>query len=326
MDPQPASEEKTAAQLARERRQQKLKNGGANRLARITKTFHPELYTAEQQRDASSPSSPAVKPAVATTGVTTSNITSDSFSSEILSDSDSLSAKDASTTATAQTSAATSADRSSSFFESSSDRSKSSTPLASSGDLLEDDPPVSDLSEFDMARHTKGSANTMASDDMSQFADDPLFKLLQEMKSDGSGSFDPFSAMINGGFGAFGSAMDGGPPNMGQSVPSNNGSTINHSDLIWKIAHILLCIFVAISGKGLLWKFCTGQVLLHSSRFIADKGQIRNTFIAQIAQYVGEPYRTYIRMSARYLGVFGFIYKDIGLLLFVYILVHGVRS
>lgn len=322
MDPQPDSEEKTPAQLARERRQQRLQNGGANRLARITKTFHPELYTAEQ-RDASSPSS-TVKPAVATTGITASNITSDSFVSESEalgdSDTDTLSPKNFSGSTTAPTSASTT-DRSSSTFESTFGREKSSIPMHSSENFTDDDPPVSDLSEFDMAR--RSNAN-MA--DMSQFADDPLFKLLQEMKSDSSGSFDPFSAMMNGGFGAFGSAMDGGPPNVGHSFPVHNGSSINHSDLIWKVAHILLCIFVAISGKGLVWKFCTGQVLLHSSRFIADKGQIRNTFIAQIAQYVGEPYRTYIRMSARYLGVFGYIYKDIGLLLFVYILVHGIGS
>lgn len=177
--------------------------------------------------------------------------------------------------------------------------------------------------------------------------DDPMVRMMEQMMSMmGGNPQDPnaqppdlppaLKAMLGGG-GAAAGLTD-------QAAPAT-GSTY-----VWKIVHAVFAFVLAGYmvltstfngsklartqsvysedddggygfGRRLFLMFCTAELLLQSTRYFAEKGQLQgNGMVAKVANsgMVPEPYAGYIRTFGRYLGIAQTIFTDAMVIVFVF--------
>ena len=137
--------------------------------------------------------------------------------------------------------------------------------------------------------------------------------------------------------------LGGGQPDKQDQAPPATGSAY-----MWRIIHAVvaftLATYVAITstfngsklgrsqnvytaeagyglGQRLFLIFCTAELLLQSSRYFAEKGQLQGTgWLATIANsgFVPEPYAGWIRVAGRYVGMLQTIIADAMVIVFVF--------
>ena len=74
-------------------------------------------------------------------------------------------------------------------------------------------------------------------------------------------------------------------------------------------------------GKRLFLIFCTAELLLQSSRYFAEKGQLQgNGMFAKVANsgMVPEPWAGYVRIIGRYVAIAQTIFADAMVIIFVF--------
>ncbi len=173
--------------------------------------------------------------------------------------------------------------------------------------------------------------------------DDPMVKMMQQMVGLMGGNPDDPNAKPPEVPMALRALMGGGGQAMQEEAPPATGSTY-----MWRIVHavfaIVLAGYIALSstfngsklarsqnvyteeegyglGRRLFLMFCTAELLLQSSRYFVEKGQLQgNGILAKVANsgFVPEPWAGYVRMVGRYLGIAQTIMADAMLIVFVF--------
>lgn len=172
---------------------------------------------------------------------------------------------------------------------------------------------------------------------------DPLFQMLSQMQNQmgenmgpqtgenepGMNQSDPFTSMFN--------AMMAGQSPLGGGSTTDDGSAPfppqqqkrkpipKTSDVIWMVIHLVGSIILALHVVSqpdlvstLVWKFSTMQIILHSSRFLMERGAPpANSMISSFAGYLPQPFNGYLITAARYLQFASLIFKDATMILFV---------
>lgn len=173
---------------------------------------------------------------------------------------------------------------------------------------------------------------------------DPLFRLLAEMKSAVPGNGDSDSTIPGDGanpMDAF-SSLFGNIPQLqeqGSEMPSSGQGSFQapktlswKRDFIWPLIHLILCVCLGLytvrwdSGSGLVWQFCSMELMLHSGRFVIERGASPSrNIVTTIAGYLPDPFRTYLLTTARYLHIGKSVVQDLCIVLFI-IGVFGERE
>lgn len=173
--------------------------------------------------------------------------------------------------------------------------------------------------------------------------DDPMVKMMQQMVGLMGGNPDDPNAKPPEIPFALKALMGGGGQTTKEEAPPATGSAY-----MWRIVHavfaIVLASYIAITstfngtklsrsgvvyteeagyglGRRLFLMFCTAELLLQSSRYFAEKGQLQgNGILAKVANsgVVPEPYAGYVRMVGRYIGILQTIIADAMLIVFVF--------
>lgn len=157
--------------------------------------------------------------------------------------------------------------------------------------------------------------------------DDPIMRMMEQMMggagSEASGAIPPGLANM---FGA-------GTPQQQEPADAANR--------IWRIVHAmcaLLLAFYAVSASTfngsklarasltdgaampqLFWMFTTIQLVLQSSRYFIDRGQLQVPGIfGTVASFLPAPYSDYLRMVARYGTIYTTIVSDAMIIIFVF--------
>ncbi|KAA8904523.1 hypothetical protein TRICI_005468 [Trichomonascus ciferrii] len=207
-------------------------------------------------------------------------------------------------------------------------------PSGNFGKKNYDDPPESEPPALDM----------MNGDGIpSERANDPLFKMLSQMQEQmgggapggtganepGMNQSDPFTSMFN--------AMMSGQNPMAQEQDAQAAAqqqqskpVPSKSEAMWMVLHLVSSIVLALHVVNsphlyatLIWKFCTLQLVLHSSRFLLERGSPpAHSTIAMIAGYLPQPFQNYLIVAARYLQFASLIFKDLTMVLFI-IAIHS---
>lgn len=215
--------------------------------------------------------------------------------------------------------------------ESAADYKEHKVPSGDFGKENYDDPPESEPS-MEMA-----NGEGIPSDR----ANDPLFKMLSQMQEQmggvpntgenepGMNQNDPFTSMFN--------AMMSGQNPMAQEQDQQAAAQQQQSkpapsktEAMWMIVHLVSSILLALHVVNsphlystLIWKFCTLQLILHSSRFLLERGSPpAESTIAMIAGYLPQPFQNYLIIAARYLQFASLIFKDLTMVLFI-IAIHS---
>lgn len=158
----------------------------------------------------------------------------------------------------------------------------------------------------------------------SELQNDPLFKMLSEMQNRSSMDQELGSEPLNNMSDPF-AAFNGLLGNNGmfdKEQKMEESKTIRFSDILWSLIHILGSILIAVysvfsHSRSLLWSFCTLQIILHSTRFLVEKGSPpANSTIATIAGYLPNPFKSYLITVARYIRFACIIAQDVSLVIF----------
>jgi len=155
---------------------------------------------------------------------------------------------------------------------------------------------------------------------------DPIMRMMEQMMG-GAGS-DGSAAIPPGLVDMFG----GGTPQ--QQEPDNGANRI------WRIVHAICALLLALYAVStsmftgsrlarasltdgaalpqLFWMFTTVQLILQSSRYFIDRGQLPVPGIfGTIASFLPAPYNNYLRMVARYSIIYTTIVSDAMIIIFV---------
>ena len=175
-----------------------------------------------------------------------------------------------------------------------------------------------------------------------QGEEDPMMKMLQQLMGgvvgaegqgeEGEGGLPPgLAAMMGAG------AM--GVPGMG-GTQTKQEATYGY---LWKIMHAVFALVLGtyvtatshafngdisrggIAGAGheggvnVFWLFATAELVLQSSRFFLEKGTSSQLGggIGIIANMLPEPWRSYVRLAARYSGIWSTVVEDGMVVVFV---------
>ncbi len=176
--------------------------------------------------------------------------------------------------------------------------------------------------------------------------DDPMVRMMQQLSSLMGGNPQdpnapppdlplPMKMLMKG--------MGGGGQVTKEDAPPATGSAY-----MWRIVHaifaLMLAGYIALTstfngtklgrsqsvyteeagyglGGRLFFIFCTAELVLQSSRYFFEKGQLQgNGILAKIANsgFVPEPYAGYVRTAGRYLGIVQTIMADAMVIVFVF--------
>ena len=172
--------------------------------------------------------------------------------------------------------------------------------------------------------------------------DDPMVKMMQQVVGlMGGNPQDPNAKSAE--IPPMMKAMMGGGQASKEDVPPATGSTF-----LWRIVHaifgFILATYIALTstfngsklarsqsvyseevgyglGPRLFLIFCTAELLLQSSRYFAEKGQLQgNGMLAKVANsgFVPEPWAGYVRIVGRYVGILQTIVADAMVIIFVF--------
>lgn len=158
--------------------------------------------------------------------------------------------------------------------------------------------------------------------------DDPIMRMMEQMMSGGgpggAGGLPPGLASMFGGAGD------------GQQQPEPD----NTADGLWRVVHAVCALLLAwysVSGSSfagsklaragltggpagpqLFWMFTTVQLVLQSTRYFLDRGQLPALgILTTIGSFLPEPYANYVRMVSRYSIIYTTIVSDAMLIVFV---------
>ena len=183
----------------------------------------------------------------------------------------------------------------------------------------------------------------------------------QQQGAEGSAEDDPMVRMMQQMMGIMGgdpNNPDAKPPDLppmlkammggGQQSKEDQAPPATGSAYMWRIVHaifaVILAGYIALTstfngsklarsenvytreagyglGQRLFLIFCTAELLLQSSRYFAEKGQLQGSgMIAQIANsgLIPEPWAGYIRVFGRYIGIAQTIVADAMVVIFVF--------
>ena len=137
--------------------------------------------------------------------------------------------------------------------------------------------------------------------------------------------------------------LAGGSPNKEDLAPPPTGSVY-----MWKVVHAIFAFILASYiawtstfngsklarsqsvyteeagyglGPRLFFIFCTAELLLQSSRYFAEKGQLQgNGMLAMVANsgFLPEPWAGYVRVTGRYVGIVQTVVADAMMIVFVF--------
>ena len=173
-------------------------------------------------------------------------------------------------------------------------------------------------------------------------ADDPMVKMMQQMvglmggdPNDPNAKPPEIPPMMK--------AMLGGGQTNKEEAPPATGSAY-----LWRIVHaifaFILATYIALTstfngtklgrsesvytqeagyglGPRIFLIFCTSELVLQSSRYFVEKGQLQgNGLLATVANsgFVPEPWAGYVRIAGRYLGIVQTIIADAMVIVFVF--------
>jgi hypothetical protein len=165
-----------------------------------------------------------------------------------------------------------------------------------------------------------------------------MMAMLQQMM--GAGGGDP-NAQLPPGLAEMMGAMGGGgmPGGQQDQAPTSN------SAYLWRIVHALfsfgLALYVTLStpftgtkaartasqyqtgvgesfGQRLFYLFATAEVVLQSSRFFLERGQLpQSGIIGTLSQILPQPYGGYLRVVGRYSVIYTTVVADAMVVVFV---------
>lgn len=214
-------------------------------------------------------------------------------------------------------------------------RSLVETPPSSSGTSPQPTPGPHSLAESPAANGTGAGG--------SDFSDDPLFKLLSEMKSgmggaggaagsDGSASglpanpFEAFSSLF-GDEKAGATGVDS--PQAGTPMQQQQQKQADFWPPLHTLLTLVLSVYVCVIQRRpeqLVWLFCSLEIALIAGRFVVERGAPPDSTIARLAGFLPEPFRGYIVLGSRYLHVLRALWRDLCVALFVLALSSGSSS
>lgn len=193
-----------------------------------------------------------------------------------------------------------------------------------------------------------GAAGSPPGQPLSQGDEDPMMRMLQQIMGGagiqgGSGAnqmggLPPGLAAMLGGGGA------GGAPGMGtggNAMPPEQ--TGNVHAYVWKIVHALLALALGVYmtsvtafsgarfsrtdpgvsgldevGVKFFWAFATAELVLQSSRFFLERGQVsQGVWMGFLVGMLPEPWRSRMALLSRYSGIYTTIVQDGMVVLFV---------
>ena len=156
--------------------------------------------------------------------------------------------------------------------------------------------------------------------------EDPMMKILQQMLG-GTGAGGPGAAFPPGMVDGMGE-----PQNQQQEEPDPRA-------YIWRVVHfivaLLMGIYIATAtdftgaksarsktqgevGVKYFWTFATVELVLQSSRFLLERGQLSgNGILATIAGFLPEPYKGWVILVARYSRIWQTLVSDAMVVIFV---------
>ncbi|KAG5356033.1 hypothetical protein CJU89_5754 [Yarrowia sp. B02] len=330
-----ADSEKSAAQLAREKRQARIKQKAAERMAKITGTVRPAGFddadtntntkTAADEAKAFADEATAAASAYSADSVKTDSVKTDSVKT----------AKSASTTAptTVSSEDPPDVDISVPSRDLSHDHSRDhhlpsirnrEDPFGSIA-ASQDDPFAQMLQQM-LGQGMEGTGQGMG-----QGEEPDLSKLMSMMMGEGGeGQGNPFAGLAGAGGAGLGQQGMGSPQ---QPVPSAR------KNLVWTILHTLTAVLIGIytvATFGHKWNFLEAyfeplhhvkplilfisvQLVLQTARLVQDKGRLPpDSMLLQIASFVPQPYRGYIESGSRLYKTFNLAKSDFFVVLFVY--------
>lgn len=193
-----------------------------------------------------------------------------------------------------------------------------------------------------------GAAESPPGQPLSQENEDPLMRMLQQMvggagMSGGSGAgqmgaLPPGLAAMLGGEGARG--VQGIGVGGDEMPPEQMG---NEHAYIWKILHALLALALGVYmtsvtafsgarfsrtdpgtngldeiGVRFFWAFATAELVLQSSRFFLEQGQVsQGGWMGFLMGMLPEPWRSRIALLNRYSGIYTAVVQDAMVVVFV---------
>lgn len=169
--------------------------------------------------------------------------------------------------------------------------------------------------------------------------EDPMMKLMQQLMGgaggDGAGQLPPGFAEM---FGGAGGGIPGMPGQPQHAAPSS-------SAYLWRIVHAIfsltLAMYVVLTtrftgtkaarnasvysledeqnfGQRLFYLFATVEVVLQSSRYFIEKGQLAPSGImGTLAQFLPMPYAGWIKVAGRYGVIYTTVVADAMVVVFV---------
>ncbi|TKA69867.1 hypothetical protein B0A49_05546 [Cryomyces minteri] len=164
-------------------------------------------------------------------------------------------------------------------------------------------------------------------------ADDPMMRIMQQMLGGGGGA--PGEA---------GTGAGGLPPGLAALFGGQQEQTPQSSSAyLWRVVHALfslsLAIYVALGstfngsklgraasvegtdagiGQRLFWIFATAELLLQSSRYFMEKGQLPSSgILGTVGRLLPEPYAGYVRVVGRYSVIYTTVVADAMVVVFV---------
>lgn len=174
-------------------------------------------------------------------------------------------------------------------------------------------------------------------------ADDPMMQMMQQMLQGGAGGppgangaqqEDPMLKMMQAMMGMSGGA--GGPADQQQQQAATS------SAYVWRIVHAVfsfgLAAYIALTstfngsklsrsqsvledggvGKQLFYIFATAEVLLQTTRFFLEKGQLQQGGImGTLGSVLPEPFAGYVRLVGRYSVIYTTVVADAMVVVFV---------
>lgn len=186
--------------------------------------------------------------------------------------------------------------------------------------------------------------------DMSQMpqegpaGDDPMMAMLQQLMGGGAangmpgGGGDPMEQM------AALAQMFGGDPRQAQQAQAQAMMPATDRTYMWRIVHavtsLMMATYVILSsnivftgtkeareqenlggsvfGSRLFFWFASTEVVLQSSRYILERGQLpRSGLLGTAAALLPNPWSGYIKIVGRYSTIFGTVAQDAMVILFV---------
>lgn len=309
------SETKSAAQIAREKRQARIKQSAAERMARITSNVRPKDFddgvtTAKENvaPDAASTETASVATPVSTKAVATAASSDDPPEVDISLDSHSHHLP-------------TARNREDPFG--------SLTMPPGSGD---DDPFAAMLQQMLGQGGPEGAANPFGGPGGPGGpggAEPDLSQLMSMMMGGGDAA---------GGMGGMGSMGAGGAPGAPFEMPKQAAAPASPKSIAWTLVHLVtasvigLYTVVTYAGKGVhlssyfssfynvkpLTLFVTAELVLQTARLVQDKGRLpADSMLLQLAAFVPQPYRGYIESGSRVYKTFRLALSDFCMVMFI---------